>query len=719
MNFPLATQFGSALGRLLLGWIAIPAVQSPMDWSPDGRWLAYAVSSPESPDSADSLPPGWIFEASRLADASVRAEARSRARVSGTDPSSPRTEKANEAPPPPSATPLPPTRFQIWATEYPGLATVKLAESDGPLGPPAWRPDGKGVAYGRFVRETSKEAAEDSPRSAASGPIRFELIVQDGLDRRRVLFSLPHTELGPEVLESFFEVPPSWSRDGRSLAFHRPTDPPGVVIVESTTGRVRKIVEDAALPSWSPDGARLCVTRRGRPESGQDTIELIDVAGAEAPPDSRKLVTLGRLVLPPCWARDSQSLLVVAWRPSVKAGRRPGLQIDLLRVLLSGESAPVTTMATAMPTPVMPMGDLQRRIMRAPQLASAVSEIRGATFSIESESEDCFYSTEQDGHPASVVWFNARTGATIKRFPPLDVSVRIGPLAASPDTRTLAVRLDPPGFLAPPAFCDPAAESLTMILPDEAARQSWLAALVQTSEYLLAESLPSPAVAGEPARRASVLPVPGEISVTNPVSLRLRRIAKIGRAVCDQPIAGRSEVGEAGKPEPTDRETLEEVRLFFDYLGGDYDAAASTLDRLDGLIQDRDRRLAILGIRAQVLLARGDLEQAGSILDYLATSRPSDVVRVEETPMGYVSSRTTDPNQNWVRYLALRRSELAKQAEAGRGRGTRSGQDEAEEGNFPLQRFIAPGMPRNDVIRIPMEPDFVPPFPPQPGAAPF
>ena len=69
-----------------------------------------------------------------------------------------------------------PDLFRICAADADTGAAILLYESRGPLTSPAWRPDGRALAFGRVVDE-------------APAPARFELIVQDAPGENRVIVS--------------------------------------------------------------------------------------------------------------------------------------------------------------------------------------------------------------------------------------------------------------------------------------------------------------------------------------------------------------------------------------------------------------------------------------------------------------------------------------------------------------------------------------------------
>jgi hypothetical protein len=95
-----------------------------------------------------------------------------------------------------------------------------------------------------------------------------------------------------------------------------------------------------------------------------------------------------------------------------------------------------------------------------------------------------------------------------------------------------------------------------------------------------------------------------------------------------------------------------EDRLFFDYLRGDFAAAEADLDALDPTVAVDQHRLALLSLRAQVLLSKGETIRAQAVADYLIRAEGGPVERFEETPLGPVLTR--EPGQTWARYLSSR-----------------------------------------------------------------
>jgi hypothetical protein len=97
-----------------------------------------------------------------------------------------------------------------------------------------------------------------------------------------------------------------------------------------------------------------------------------------------------------------------------------------------------------------------------------------------------------------------------------------------------------------------------------------------------------------------------------------------------------------------------EDRLFFDYLKGDYAAASADLEALEARVTARDRRLALLSLRSQILWAQGETERAREVADYLRDAVGGRVHRFEETPLGRSLTPTAEVGAPWARYLAAR-----------------------------------------------------------------
>ncbi len=265
------------LCRLLATSLTASCLHSPMSWSPDGQWLAYTLVQPA--DIA-TLKPGWLY-----GDGAMLSGRRALFLPQGVR----------------TGTGLP--KYRIWATERGSGVSVLVADSAYPLSSPAWGPDGRSLCYCRFIPKSP-----ESNTSRLSG--RCELVVQESLDRQRVMLTLPEIALDRDQLATFCELKTSWSPDGRYLAVPRPGRSAAILIVLTEQGRILKTLEGASLPSWSPDGSRMTFIRTSRDGSPTQFLQVIGRDfGA-----GRRIAELSDMAEPASWSQDGQSILVAARR---------------------------------------------------------------------------------------------------------------------------------------------------------------------------------------------------------------------------------------------------------------------------------------------------------------------------------------------------------------------------------------------------------------------
>ncbi len=155
-----------------------------------------------------------------------------------------------------------PESTSLWIIGVDGSGARQL--TDGPLDDdPAWSPDGESIAFVRRA-DFSDEGADLLVVDASGGS---------------------PTVLLPAVGSGMSLRAPTWSRDGRQLAYVRTSVGPApgyettseVWIVDGDGDRPRSVAEVPAVHtlSWSPDNASLLVSELGG-ETG--TVSLLDVA---------------------------------------------------------------------------------------------------------------------------------------------------------------------------------------------------------------------------------------------------------------------------------------------------------------------------------------------------------------------------------------------------------------------------------------------------------
>ncbi len=552
--------------------LVVGCVHSPVLWSPDGRWLAYTAVVRK----ADRLEPGWIFgQAASAPQPSAVANGRGSSEVSA---------------------------YRIWATRAETGESVLLEDSPGPLTSPGWNPDGTALAFGRLVREPE-------------GGARFEIVVQEALDRRRVLRVEALAKPGVEG-SKLLALGVAWSPDGRYLAVPQ-LQPRGLAVLRADDGRLVKSIDDAYLPSWAPEGGKLAFYRTGEPEG----LYSLDARFGEP----KFLTEVPHAVLAPAWTRDGRSLWVVRHRPA-------GV-VDLLKVGSDGQGMEVVkTLLDEVP---------------------AEETYLGTSFSIGPDGQDLLATTQVEGQTSEIVWHNLRNNSILKRFNPIDQAVPLGGLALSPNGKWLALRAGAAGIVAPPALCETETSKLVPLVPDDATRAEWVVLLVDTARTLLRDQFASTAARGRVPGRPTLLPIPGEAGLPPDFPSRLRRLANLGRPLCDRP-------GGSPPAGPALNTLLAEARLFFDALREDYDAALADLDAFEPTAEGPDQRLRLLGLRAQLYLGKGDVERSREAIAYLKATSLGTKGRLEMTPDGPALTDEAPSRDGWPEALAECAEALAK-----------------------------------------------------------
>jgi Tol biopolymer transport system component len=567
---------------------------SPMSWSPDGEWLSYTIVTEAT---QDALRPGWLF-------------------TSAIDPAGSVGHKR-----PPAVRSAPEGAiYRIWATHRDSRPSILIEESRWPLTAPSWSPRGKSIAFGRFV-PISIETTQAVQRG------RLDIVIQDGRDRKHVVWSVPDLDLDPGARADLPNLSCSWSPDGLYLAVPRHWPQPAVDIVRTDTMKCLHKIDSATQPTWSPDGTKCAFVR---PDGQRDILAYVERRG-QTFGDSRHVSVPTRILTHPYWSSDCRSILAVVARSQ---GRLP--ELEIMRFNLEP-------------------GDSTRVMSLIPEPIRRTAKLRGLSLDFDRDAERCFFSVDLEARDSDIVWSIPREKETRKRFHPLDQGQRIDSLAVSPDGQLVATRIASPYGLMSPVLYDCETEQTRLLIPDMDARREWLATLASAAGVLLKASLPPAMADGQVASRPTVLPLPGELAPQEPAVVRVNRLARFGAALC-MPAFHRLDGGDAQSPNPSEAE----ARFFFNYVRGEFVAAAHDLETLEACFDSPHDRLCLLSLRAQILWARGERSEALAVIAYLLSSGEPNRQLVEETPFGLVFSPVMIPTQAWARYLSARAADALK-----------------------------------------------------------
>lgn len=295
--------------------------------SPDGAWVAYTVSVPDTAkDRADSdvWMTGWDGRRALRLTTSKASEHTPRWSPDGrylaflSD-----REDGREV-------------DQVWLLDRGGGEAERITDFPGGVSEYAWSPDGKRLAL--IVSDPDPDTAAtsvDTSKQTTPRPIvinRFQFKVDEtGYlgDRRDHLYLFDLATRHAVVLPpgDYNEQSPSWSPDGRAIAFVSKrrsdfdrTNNWDLYVVEAAAGaspRQLTTFEGPDMdpdwgsrpPAWSPDGKHLAYVQGGPLKliyyAGQK-LAIVPVSGGGA-----RVVTaaLDRNVLSPAWSADGSSIL--------------------------------------------------------------------------------------------------------------------------------------------------------------------------------------------------------------------------------------------------------------------------------------------------------------------------------------------------------------------------------------------------------------------------
>jgi dipeptidyl aminopeptidase/acylaminoacyl peptidase len=280
--------------------------------SPDGRWVAYVVTTNErEPDQARSAV--WMVSW----DGSQRLALTAAADGTGKPKWSPDGRYLAFV-----STPSGTEKAQIMLLDRRGGEARPLTSVSGDIGEYAWSPDGKHLAFTMKLSETGSAPKpividalhfkQDDDGYLASGRGRHLYLVDVDGKHSKQLTADPQ----------FNEDLPTWSPDGRRIAFVRTReqgpDEDGredIAVVEPSPGAtprtmVRPYAPNTQRLAWSPDGALLAYLQGAEPKFNaymQDHLAVVPSAGGAPRAVTDKL---DRAVMSYAFAADSASITI-------------------------------------------------------------------------------------------------------------------------------------------------------------------------------------------------------------------------------------------------------------------------------------------------------------------------------------------------------------------------------------------------------------------------
>ncbi len=306
--------------------------------SPDGRWVAYVVTSNER-EGDEARSAVWMVSwdgAQRLA-LSTAAEGTGKPRWSPDGGYLAYIAKPTGA-----------DDGQIMLLDRRGGVARQLTSVSGEIGEYAWAPDGKRLAFSVKQGDPDK-----SPKPIVIDALHFkddtDGYLGAGHSRHLYLFDIDSKQSEQLTADAAFnEDLPAWSPDGRQIAFIRTqgigADADGredIDVMEPKAGAVvrrlaRPFAPTAQKLAWSPDGSLLAYLQGLEPKFNaymQDHLAVVPAAGGASHSLNDQL---DRAVTSFAFAADSAGLLVTVEDDA----RSYPARIDLKRDALTRETAP-------------------------------------------------------------------------------------------------------------------------------------------------------------------------------------------------------------------------------------------------------------------------------------------------------------------------------------------------------------------------------------------
>ncbi|MFZ1807404.1 MAG: S9 family peptidase [Cyclobacteriaceae bacterium] len=281
--------------------------------SPDGKWIAYVVSSPDSAKDkydSDVWMVSWDGKETVQLTSSPESESSPRWSPDGkylTFLSSRYDTKSS----------------QIWKMDRRGGEAIKLTSLKVSISDYDWSPDSRKIVL--TIKDQDPAEAEEKKKTKkpiAMDRYHFKADGEGYLERKRnhlYVFDVATQKLDTITKGDYDNGRPAWSPDSRQLAFVSNRTPDAdrndntdIWIIDAKQGatprQLTKWVDADEAPVWSPDGKSIAYLKSRTPEYDiydQPQIAVVSVSGGEPKIISSKV---DRDMSAPVWSNDGNSI---------------------------------------------------------------------------------------------------------------------------------------------------------------------------------------------------------------------------------------------------------------------------------------------------------------------------------------------------------------------------------------------------------------------------